>query len=183
MTFSFGTTPVYVSEGQTIRLKFKAPSAWDTTQSVTVQIGDQQTIWYISTVPEDFAPDPFPFTPLDEATPDVMYVYGDGTRAQEDIIEVSGLTPGSSASVSLVSSYLGTNTSEYAVRIQLVHQGEADFGNWVIPTSNIFVQNGDRLQLRLKSNDTGGLTRTADLTIGARTERWTITSAIQPPNI
>lgn len=183
MTFSFGTTPVYVSEGQTIRLKFKAPSAWDTTQSVTVQIGDQQTIWYISTVPEDFAPDPFPFTPLDEATPDVMYVYGDGTRAQEDIIEVSGLTPGSSASVSLVSSYLGTNIDEYSVRIQLVHQGEADFGNWVIPTSNIFVQNGDRLQLRLKSNDTGGLTRTADLTIGARTERWTITSAIQPPNI
>ena len=183
MTFSFGTTPVYVSEGQTIRLKFKAPSAWDTTQSVTVQIGDQQTIWYISTVPEDFAPDPFPFTPIDDATPDVMYVYGDGTRAQEDIIEVAGLTPGSSASVSLVSSYLGTNIDDYSVRIQLVHQGEADFGNWVIPTSNIFVQNGDRLQLRLKSNDTGGLTRTADLTIGARTERWTITSAIQPPNI
>ena len=183
MTFSFGTTPVYVSEGQTIRLKFKAPSAWDTTQSVTVQIGDQQTIWYISTVPEDFAPDPFPFTPIDDATPDVMYVYGDGTRAQEDIIEVAGLTPGSSASVSLVSSYLGTNVDDYAVRIQLVHQGEADFGNWVIPTSNIFVQNGDRLQLRLKSNDAGGLNRTADLTIGARTERWTITSAVQPPNI
>ena len=183
MTFSFGTTPVYVSEGQTIRLKFKAPSAWDTTQSVTVQIGDQQTIWYISTIPEDFAPDPYPFTPLDDATPDVMYVYGDGTRAQEDIIEVSGLTPGSSASVSLVSSYLGTNIDDYSVRIQLVHQGEADFGNWVIPTSNIFVQNGDRLQLRLKSNDAGGLTRTADLTIGARTERWTITSAVQPPNI
>ena len=183
MTFSFGTTPVYVSEGQTIRLKFKAPSAWDTTQSVTVQIGDQQTIWYISTVPEDFAPDPFPFTPIEDATPDVMYVYGDGTRAQEDIIEVSGLTPGSSASVSLVSSYIGTNIDEYSVRIQLVHQGEADFGNWVIPTSNIFVQNGDRLQLRLKSNDAGGLTRTADLVIGARTERWTITSAVQPPNI
>ena len=183
MTFSFGTTPVYVSEGQTIRLKFKAPSAWDTTQSVTVQIGDQQTIWYISTVPEDFAPDPFPFTPIEDATPDVMYVYGDGTRAQEDIIEVSGLTPGSSASVSLVSSYIGNNTSDYSVRIQLVHQGEADFGEWVIPTSNIFVQNGDRLQLRLKSNDTGGLDRTADLTIGARTERWTITSAILPPNI
>jgi len=183
MTFSFGTTPVYVSEGQTIRLKFKAPSAWDTTQSVTVQIGDQQTIWYISTIPEDFAPDPFPFTPLDEVTPDIMYVYGDGTRAQEDIIVVSGLTPGSSASVSLVSSYIGTNITDYAVRIQLVHQGEADFGPWVIPASNVFVQNNDRLQLRLKSNDTGGLTRVADLTIGARTERWTITSAVQPPNI
>ena len=183
MTFSFGTTPVYVSEGQTIRLKFKAPSAWDTTQSVTVQIGDQQTIWYISTIPEDFAPDPYPFTPLDDVTPDILYVYGDGTRAQEDIIEVSGLTPGSSASVSLVSSYLGANIDDYAVRIQLVHQGEADFGSWVIPASNIFVQNGDRVQLRLRSNDTGGLTRVADLSIGARTERWTITSALQPPNI
>lgn len=183
MTFSFGTTPVYVSEGQTIRLKFKAPSAWDTTQSVTVQIGDQQTIWYISTIPEDFAPDPFPFTPLNDATPDILYVYGDGTRAQEDIIEVAGLTPGSAASVSLVSSYIGSNVTDYSVRIQLVHQGEADFGSWVIPTSNIFVQNGDRIQLRLKSNDSGGLTSVADLIIGARTERWTITSAVQPPNI
>lgn len=183
MTFSFGTTPVYVSEGQTIRLKFKAPSAWDTTQSVTVRIGDQQTIWYISTIPEDFAPDPYPFVALEDATPDVMYVYGDGTRAQEDIVEVSGLTPGSSASVTLLSSYIGTNTSDYSVRVQLVSQGEADFGSWVIPTSNIFVQNGDRIQLRLKSNDSGGLTRVADLTIGARTERWTITSAVIPPNI
>ena len=61
-TYQFGNTPVYVSEGQTVRFRFKAPSAWDTTLSVNVQIGLQTTIWYISTVPEDYAPNPFPFT-------------------------------------------------------------------------------------------------------------------------
>ena len=57
MSFSFGSNPVYVDEGQTIRLRFKAPSAWNTTQTVTVQIGEQTTLWYIVTIPEDFAPD------------------------------------------------------------------------------------------------------------------------------
>ena len=101
MTFSFGTTPVYVSEGQTIRLKFKAPSAWDTTQSVTVQIGDQQTIWYISTIPEDFAPDPYPFTPLDEATPDIMYVTPVWCGMQARILDSWWLTPADAVTATL----------------------------------------------------------------------------------
>ena len=58
-----------------------------------------RTIWYITTIPEDFSPDPYPFTPIDGADTGVMYVYGDGTRPGEDIVEVSGLTPSTQASV------------------------------------------------------------------------------------
>ena len=74
MTYSFGTTPVYVSEGQTVRFKFKAPSAWDYTLSVTVQIGDQQTVWYIITVPQDNAPDPFPFQPINDSSISTSFI-------------------------------------------------------------------------------------------------------------
>ena len=85
MTYQFSSTPVYVSEGQTVRFKFKAPSAWNTTLSVTVQIGDQQTVWFIVTVPEDFAPDPFPFQSLNDAAMDTLFTYADGQRSQEQI--------------------------------------------------------------------------------------------------
>ena len=121
MAFTFSPTPVYVSEGQTVRFKFKAPSAWNTTQSVTIQIGDQQTIWYITTIPEDFAPDPFPFTSLVDADPDELYVYGDGSRPGETIITVSGLTPSTLASVTLLGSLDG-NEDNYSLRVKRVSE-------------------------------------------------------------
>lgn len=182
MTYSFSNTPVYVSEGQTVRFKFKAPSQWNTTQSVTIQIGEQQTIWYITTIPEDFAPDPFPFTPLQDADTDVLYVYGDGTRPGEDIITVSGLTPTTTASVTLTGNTAALDTN-FAVRFKFVSQGETAFGAWSVPNGNVTVQNTDEIQLRLRSNVAQGLTTFADLSIGARVERWTITTAVAPPNI
>ena len=182
MTYSFSNTPVYVSEGQTVRFKFKAPSQWNTTQSVTIQIGEQQTIWYITTIPEDFAPDPFPFTPLVDADTDVMYVYGDGTRPGEDIITISGLTPTTEASVTLTGS-LAAVVDNFSIRVKLVSQGETVFGAWTIPNGNITVTNTDEIQLRLRSNVSQGLTTFADLSVGARVERWTIGTAVSPPNI
>ena len=182
MTYSFSNTPVYVSEGQTVRFKFKAPSQWNTTQSVTIQIGDQQTIWYITTIPEDFAPDPFPFTPLEDADSNVMYVYGDGTRPGEDIVTVSGLTPTTTASVTLTGS-LAAQIDNFSVRIKRVSQGETEFGAWIIPSGEVAVENTDELQLRLRSNTAAGLNTFADLSIGARVERWTIGTEVPPPNI
>ena len=115
MTYSFSNTPVYVSEGQTVRFKFKAPSQWNTTQSVTIQIGEQTTVWYITTIPEDFAPDPYPFQTLDEADADVMYVYGDGSRPGESILDVAGLTTSTEASVTVTGSTPGLATN-YSIR-------------------------------------------------------------------
>ena len=180
-TYQFGNTPVYVSEGQTVRFRFKAPSAWDTTLSVTVQIGQQTTIWYISTVPEDYAPNAFPFTTLENADPDTLYTYGDGNRVGETIVTIAGLTDDTEVGVALTSSHINPTTSEVAVRRKRVSQGETAWSSWAIP-SGWLVSNTDQLQLRLKSNPTGGLDYYANLTVGTRTEKWTIETKVPPPN-
>ena len=179
MTYQFSSTPVYVSEGQTVRFKFKAPSAWNTTLSVTVQIGDQQTVWFIVTVPEDFAPDPFPFQSLNDAAMDTLFTYADGQRSQEQIITVSGLTPTTEAPMTLLSSHNTSSIDNAALRI--MENGTTTWGNWITAT-NVLVENGDQIQVRLRSNDSPGLSRFLDLNIGTRTERWTINTEVPPPN-
>ena len=182
MTFSFGTSPVYVSEGQTVRLKFKAPDAWDSTQSVTVRIGEQTTIWYISTVPEDFSPEPFNFVPVDPAALDTMFVWADGSRQGEDPIVVVGLTDSSEAIVAVSSNWNAVSTDLYAVRIQRVSQEETTYGPWVIPDGSQKVSNTDKLQIRLKSSNLESISKHIDLQVGTRTERWVIKTGVNPPN-
>ena len=180
-TYQFGNTPVYVSEGQTVRFRFKAPSAWDTTLSVNVQIGLQTTIWYISTVPEDYAPNPFPFTTLENADPDTLYTYGDGNRVGETIVTVAGLTADTEVGVALTSSWVNPTVSEVAVRRKRISQGETTWSAWSIP-SGWAVSNTDQLQVRLKSNPTGGLSQYVNLGVGTRVEKWIIETKVPPPN-
>ena len=180
-TYQFGNSPVYVSEGQTVRFRFKAPSAWDTTLSVNVQIGLQTTIWYISTVPEDYAPNAFPFTTLEDADPDTLYTYGDGNRVGETVVTVAGLTADTEVGVALTSSWINPTVSEVAVRRKRVSQGETAWGAWSIP-SGWAVSNTDQLQVRLKSNPTGGLSHYVNLGVGTRVEKWTIETKVPPPN-
>jgi len=183
MTYSFSNTPVYVSEGQTVRFKFKAPSQWNTTQSVTIKIGEQTTVWYITTIPEDFAPDPYPFQTLDEADPDIMYVYGDGSRPGESILTVTGLTTSTEASVSVTGSAPGL-VANFSIRYKKVSDGETTFSDWLQPLPGaLSVKNTDEIQTRLRSNPIPGLTSYVDLTIGARSERWTINAKVTPPNV
>ena len=185
MSFSFGSTPVYVDEGQTIRLRFKAPSAWNTTQTVTVQIGDQTTLWYIVTIPEDFAPDPFAFTDLEDVDKNTLFTWADGTRAGEPSIVISGLTTNTEASVNVYSSFYSSSVDDFAVRVQRVSQGETVYGAWTIPTlsSAIVVSNTDKLQVRLRSSQSEGSQTYLSLAVGARTERWNITTFVRPPNV
>ena len=180
-TYQFGNTPVYVSEGQTVRFRFKAPSAWDTTLSVTVQIGQQSTVWYISTVPEDYAPNPFAFTTLDDADPDTLYTYGDGNRIGETIVTVAGLTDDTEVGVALTTSHINPTVSEVAVRRKRVSQGETAWSSWSIP-SGWLVSNTDQLQVRLKSNANFAQSHYANLTVGTRTEKWTINTKAPAPN-
>lgn len=183
MTYSYSNTPVYVSEGQTVRFKFKAPSQWNTTQSVNIQIGEQTTVWYITTIPEDFAPDPYPFQTLNDADTGVMYVYGDGSRPGEDIVTITGLTTSTEASVSVTGS-LVANDANFSVRVKKVSDAETVFGSWFLPTpGSLTVENTDEIQIRLISNSIPGLATYVDLTIGARTERWVINTAVVPPNV
>jgi len=183
MTYSFSNTPVYVSEGQTVRFKFKAPSQWNTTQSVTIQIGEQTTVWYITTIPEDFAPDPYPFQTLDDADAGIMYVYGDGSRPGESILTIVGLTTSTEASVTVTGSAPALSEN-FSIRYKKVSDGETEFSDWQLPNPGaLTVKNTDQIQTRLKSNSIPGLSSYVDLTIGARSERWTINAKVTPPNV
>ena len=185
MSFSFGSNPVYVDEGQTIRLRFKAPSAWDTTQTVTVQIGEQTTLWYIITIPEDFAPDPFAFTDLEDVDKNTLFTWADGSRVGEPPIVISGLTTNTEATVNVYSSFYSASVDDFAVRVQRVSQGETSYGAWTIPTlsNGIVVSNTDKLQVRLRSSQSEGQQTYLSLAVGARTERWNITTFVRPPNV
>lgn len=105
MTFSFAPNdePLYVSEGDYVQFKFKAPSSWDTTQTVTLQIGDLLQYWLIITIKEDFTPDPYPMEGFEGAEVDTLYTFADGSRPGESIVVVSGLTPTTQAAVGISS--------------------------------------------------------------------------------
>ena len=176
---------LFVSEGQTVRFRYKAPSAWDTQISVTVKIGLQTTVWYISTVPQEFAPDPFPFTDLENAEPDTLYTYADGARSGENVVTVAGLTAGTEVNVTLTSSYSNPTVDQLAIRRRRYSQdvnatwsawtARSGIGGWV-------VENTDQLQIRLKSNPLGGQSHYSNLTLGNRTEKWNIETKVPQPN-
>ena len=186
MTYQFAdsNSPVFVSEGQTVRFKFKAPSAWDTTLSVTIQIGQQTTVWFIHTIPEDFAPDPFPFSDLNDALLDTVYTYGDGSRQGENVVTVSGLTPSTEGVLALLSTHVGNaGAINYALRIKEISEGSNTWSDWHVPVAGESVKNTDQVQVRLRSSIAIGQETSLDLAIGSRTERWTIETAVPPPNI
>ena len=181
-TYQFGNTPTTVTEGQTVRFRFKAPSAWDSSQNITVKVGLQTTVWRILTLPQDFAPDAFTFTTLEKAEPDTLYTYGDGTRAGETVVTVGGLTAGTEGQVGLTTSHINPTISDVAIRRKRLSQNNnATWGNWEIPTGWT-VANGDLLQVRLKSNASFSQNSYLNLTVGTRTEKWTIWTKDQAPN-
>ena len=180
-TYQFGNTPILVDEGQTVRFRFKAPTAWDSSQNVTVQIGQMSTVWVITTIPQDFAPDTFAFTTLENADPDTLYTYGDGARVGETIVTVGGLSGTTEVEVVLTSSHINPTVNEVAVRRKRISQGESAWSSWDIPTGWM-VSNTDQLQIRLKSNPAYALSHYANLRVGTRTEKWTINTKAPVPN-
>lgn len=198
MTYSFSSTPVYVSEGDYVQFRFKAPPTWDTTQTVTIQLGDLVQYWLITTVPEDFTPDPFPFQNVEDADLDVLYTYGDGSRPGESIITVTGLTPTTQAAVSLGSTFAGDITY-YAMRID--YNGDGNWGRldesnnpipeygiaaddyWIQGSGGEVVQNGSRIQIRGRTQNFNQQNTIITLVIGTANETWRITTKAQPLNI
>ena len=181
-TYQFGNTPVLVDDGQTVRFRFKSSSAWDSTTNVSVKIGQQTTVWKITTVPADFSPDSFAFTTLENADPDTLYTYGDGSRQGEGVVTVSGLSGTQEVQVALTTSHINPTINDVAIRRKRLSQDvNAAWSNWEIP-SGWLVQNDDLLQVRLKSNATFSQSSYANLTVGNRTEKWTINTKAQAPN-
>ena len=174
MTYSFAPNdqPLYVSEGDYVQFRFKAPNEWNTTRTVTIQIGDLTQFWLITTIPEDFTPDPFPFNNVNDAELDTMYTYGDGARPGESIITVSGLTPTTQASVALGCNQAG-GIDVYAMRIDYTGDGTWDTG-WIQGDGTQVVENGAKIQVRAKSSPFIVQYTRLTLVIGTSNERWDI---------
>lgn len=75
MAYQYSTTPLYVREGDFIQFRYTAPPFWDFTETITVKIGDLFQFWLITTVPEDFEPDPYPFLPVVEVNLILTYLW------------------------------------------------------------------------------------------------------------
>jgi len=180
MPYQYSTTPLYVAEGDTLQFRYQAPAFWDYTETVTIQIGDLVVYWYITTVPEDFQPDPFPLQEVVDAALDTMYVYGDGSRPGEQIITVSGLTPTTRAGVSLTANVTG-DVNVYSMRMD-INDGNG-FSAWFQPTVSTYAENGYKIQIRAKSSAQNNKPVEVTLGIGLGYETWVITTVGIPLNI
>ncbi len=195
MTYSFApnNAPLYVREGDYIQFKFKAPSDWDTTLTVTIQIGELTQFWSIITIPEDFTPDPFPFEKVNPAELDTMYYYADGNRPSESIITVSGLTETTQAECEVSTTLAipgGANPlNYYGVRIDYDGNGTWDTGSaatdYYITTEGVTpptVENGARIQIKGRTGQFENQVTKVTLKIGTSFEEWELRNKPVPVN-
>ena len=187
MTYSFAPNnePLYVSEGDYIQFKFKAPSSWNTTNTVTVKVGDLFQYWLITTIPEDFTPDPFPLQGFDNAELDTLYTFGDGNRPGEVIPTITGLTPTTQASVALTTNvpipFGATETDYVAARFDFNGDGTWDTG-WISATGSTTVENGARIQIRGRTPNFYVQRMNLSLVIGTANEIWEVITEPIPGN-
>ncbi|AIX26755.1 short tail fiber protein [Synechococcus phage ACG-2014i] len=189
MTYSFAPNgqPLYVAEGEFLQFRFKAPNTWDTTRTVTIRIGDLDQFWLLTTIPEDFTPDPFPFTDISADpgaelstlfTTDVVFNPPDGAPTTS----LTGLTPGTQASLFLGCNVSG-NENIYAMRIDPL--GDGNFGPWIQGDGTQVVENGAKIQVRARSSEFIVSPTRLTLVIGTSNEVWTIftrAGVINEPN-
>jgi len=181
MAYTFSDTALFVSEGDYVQFRFRAPAVWDFTETVTITIGDSINLWLITVIPEDFTPDPFPFQKIVDAEPETLYTYGDGTRPGEQVVVVSGLTPTTQAPVFLGSN-IGGDINSFAMRIDYNGDGTWDT-DWIQGNGTESVENGARIQIRGKTQSFANQTTKITLVIGTSNEVWSITTKPIPLNI
>lgn len=182
MVYSFAPNdePLYVSEGDYVQFRFRAPNDWSTTRTVTIQIGDLVQYWYITTIPEDFTPDPFPFQNVNDAELDTLYTYADGSRPGESITTITGLTPGTNAAVALGCNLAG-GIDVYAMRIDYDGNGTWDTG-WIQGDGTQTVQNDARIQVRAKTSEFIVQYTRLTLVVGTSSEQWRLLTRSAPVN-
>jgi len=110
-----------------------------------------------------------------------MYVYADGSRAGEEIITVSGLTPTTQAPVGLTSNIVG-DASVYSLRIDYNGDGTWDT-DWFQPGESTVVENDARIQVRLTTGPNANQNTRLTLGIGLGYETWTVRNKAIPLNI
>lgn len=183
MTYSYSSTPLMVSEGDYVQFRFKALDQWDKTLTVKVEIGDLVQYWYITTIPEDFSPDPYPFQEIPDdpgAELETLYTYADGSRAGENLVVVSGLTATTQAPISVGCNISG-GIDQYAMRIDYNGDGTWDT-NWIQGNGTETVENGAKIQIRGKTSGFVFDQTRVTLNIGTASEVWRINTKPLPLN-
>jgi len=174
MPYQFSTTPLYVAENDLVQFQYQAPPFWDYTETITIQIGGLVTYWYITTVPEDFQPDPFPLNDISNAELNTYY-YVDPVvfiSPAGPSNTITGLSATTRASVSVTANFTGT-VDDYAVRI--------NGGAWInVNVPN--VQNGDRIAIRVRSSPNYQVLRRVSLSIGVGFESIEVETSSIPVN-
>ncbi len=184
--YQFTNTPLYVSDGDYVQFRFQAPDDWGQALTVRVRVGLLDTFWYIETLPEDLTPDPFPFQKVDDAELDTMYTYGDGNRAGESIITVTGLTDTSVAAVAVSSNFpipFGAVATDYfGARIDYDGDGTWDTG-WLTGSITPGVENNAKIQVRVRTQNAINSTSLLTLVIGTSNETWSVKTQSAAQNI
>ena len=197
--YNYSTTPLYVSEGQTVQFRYEAPDTFDTLEQIEVQIGELTVFWVIQTEKEDFAPDPFELQDINPAEIDQVYTYaetsegpdaapfGGGStfnplRTGEEVITISGLSDGTNAPITISSNVI--NSADWAYRIR-----RGSTGTWPAfitgnnyPAAQQFVENLDQIQVRLKASANPADSKRVTVTVGTGSESWNITTGALPVN-
>ena len=180
--YEYTDDPLYVSEGDYVQFRFIAPNDWNKQTTVTIMVGDLPQYWLITTVPEDFTPDPFPFQNISEAELSTMYV--------SDVIFISdlitdnpltGLTPGTEAPV-VLGSNIGNTIADYSLRIDREETAPGWDTGWIHSSGTVTVSNGDKIQVRQKSSSFYTQYANLTLVIGTSSEQWQILTIALPTN-
>lgn len=176
MAYQYTTTPLYVADGDILQFRFQAPPQWDYTETVTIQIGELVTYWYITTIPEDFQPDPFPLTDVEDAELDTYYYFDPVVFSSPagPSNTVTGLTPTTQAPLSLSANFIG-GVNDFSIMVN-------NNGVWFIPGGSQYVQNGDSIKIRLKSGSSNQERRSVTLGIGLGYETWDVITYAIPVN-
>ena len=198
MTYSYSSTPLYVSEGQSIQFRYEAPAGFDELLQVRIEIGDLTVFWLIETKLEDFEPDPYEFQDVDPAENGRLYTYAetvypdDGVpytgaagetpalRAGEQVVTITGLDPGTQAPLLIASNVL--DATDYAFRIREWNGSSYNsWGSWT-RDAGLTMSNLDQIQLRLTAADGAVENRYIDVGIGTGSARWNVKTSTIPVN-
>jgi hypothetical protein len=130
-------------------ITFTTPSTGKTFTQIPVSVGNYVEPWNTTTSAILSAPSPFYFTPLNTAP---------STQVQSSVVTISGLTTGTSVTVS---TSVGT----------LLKNGTAQSGSFS-------VVNGDTIQLQLTSSATAGGSVNAVVTAGTFSTIWNVYTSL-----
>jgi len=166
--------PVYVSSGDTLRFQYVAPSVRGFTEEVLIFIGESSYTWSISVPPPDFGADAFVFNNISNVELDTSFFYADGSRLNEEIVTVSGLSEGLSVPITITAN-LVADPNNYGIKIN-------NSPNYILTDGSQTVQNGDTFTIFAKSQNNFAAETRVVVSVGTTSSSWIITTEQQVEN-